>query len=169
MAGMGEGPLLLDAGAPDAPSWMSMDDVVMGGRSSSRMERTPEGDALFHGRVILEGGGFASVRTRVDWSHIPPSRGLLLKVLGDGRQYRLRLWMTPGMNQVAYQSAFVAAAGEWSAVELPFATFTPSFRGRDVPGAPPLEPERIVQVGLMVADRQGGAFRLLLREIRALS
>lgn len=165
---MAEGALLLDPGAPDAPEWFPLDDVVMGGRSSSRMDRTPEGDALFHGRVILEGGGFASVRTEVDWSGIPPSTGVAVTVQGDGRQYRLRLWMARGMNQVAYQSAFVAPADRWTRVELPFSDFHATFRGRSVPGAPPLDPHRIVQVGLMVADRQGGPFRLLLREIRSL-
>lgn len=165
---MSGGRLLLDPGAWDAPVWMSLDDVVMGGRSSSRMETTAEGDALFHGRVILEGGGFASVRAEVDWSHIPPSTGVRLAVRGDGRQYRLRLWMSPGMNQVAWQSAFSTTPGAWMDVELPFSTFRPTFRGRPVPEAPPLEPGRIVQVGLMVADRQGGPFELRLREIRTI-
>lgn len=143
-----------------------MDDVVMGGRSSSRMKVTPQGDALFHGRVILEGGGFASVRTEVDWSHLTPCTGLLLEVRGDGHQYRLRLWMARGMNHVAYQSAFRPPADTWTLVELPFSSFVPSFRGRPVPGAPPLDPQRVVQVGLMVADGQGGPFQLYLREIR---
>lgn len=165
---MADGVLLLDAGAPDAPEWVSLDDVVMGGSSSSRMERTPRGDALFQGQVILEGGGFASVRTEVDWSGIPESRGLLLAVCGDGRRYRLRLWMERGRNQVAYQAAFDTQADQWTGVELPFSGFRPTFRGRSVPDAPPLVPRRIVQVGLMVADRQGGAFQLRLREIRAL-
>lgn len=164
----GPGRLLLDPGAPDAPRWMSLDDAVMGGRSASRMVSTPGGDALFHGRVILEGGGFASVRAEVDWSALPPSTGLRLRVQGDGRQYRLRLWMSRGMNQVAWQSAFAPSSDTWSDVDLPFSTFTPTFRGRDVPGAPPLDPGRIVQVGLMVADGQGGPFQLRLREIRAI-
>jgi hypothetical protein len=43
----------------------------------------------------------------------------------------------------------------------------PTFRGRVVATAPPLDPGRVRQVGLMIADRQAGAFRLAVRSISA--
>jgi len=159
--------LLLDPRAPDAPRWAAVDDVVMGGRSASRMEATPQGDALFHGFVSLDGGGFASVRTEVEWPDLSAQSGLILTVLGDGRRYRLRLWTQRGMNQVAYQCGFHPPEGQWATVSLPFHAFTPSFRGRSVPGAPPLDPTGIRQVGIMMGDGQEGPFRLELRSIEA--
>ena len=159
--------LLLDPRAPGAPRWEVVDDVVMGGRSASRMEATPEGDALFHGFVSLVGGGFASVRTEVGWPDLAAASGLLLTVRGDGHRYRLRLWTDRGMNQVAYQSGFHPPAGAWTRIFLPFHAFAASFRGRSVPGAPPLDPSRIRQVGIMMADGQEGSFRLELRSIEA--
>jgi len=36
-----------------------------------------------------------------------------------------------------------------------------------VPGAPPLDPARVRQIGLMIADRQAGPFALAVRSIRA--
>jgi len=38
--------------------------------------------------------------------------------------------------------------------------------GRIVTGAPPLDPARVRQVGLMIADRQAGPFSLAVRSIR---
>jgi monofunctional biosynthetic peptidoglycan transglycosylase len=51
-------------------------------------------------------------------------------------------------------------------VQLPFSAFLPTFRGRRVPGAPPLDPARIRQIGFAIADRQAGPFALALRSIR---
>jgi len=164
---MGDPLILLDPRAPGAPRWEVVDDVVMGGRSASRMEATPDGDALFHGFVSLDGGGFASVRTGVGWPDLASSSGLDLTVRGDGHRYRLRLWTEHGRNQVAYQSGFHPPAGQWVRVSLPFSAFTASFRGRSVPGAPPLDLSRIRQVGIMMADGQEGPFRLELRRIEA--
>lgn len=160
--------LLLDPRAPDAPRWSAVDDVVMGGRSVSRMTSTSAGDALFQGKVsLVQGGGFASVRAPVEWPDLSGFRGLALTVKGDGRRYRFRLWMERGMDRVSYQASLDAPRGEWAEILLPFALFAPTRRGQPVPDAPSLDPARIRQVGLMVADRQEGEFRLELRAIRA--
>jgi len=45
------------------------------------------------------------------------------------------------------------------------ATFRASFRRRDVPGAPILDPARIRQVGMMIAARQANSFALDIRRI----
>jgi hypothetical protein len=45
--------------------------------------------------------------------------------------------------------------------------FRPSFRGRAVPDAPPLDPARVRQVGLLIADRQAGPFALAMRSFAA--
>jgi hypothetical protein len=50
-------------------------------------------------------------------------------------------------------------------ISLPLSAFRASFRGRDVPGAPALDPARICQVGLMIAARQAGSFALDIRRI----
>ncbi len=53
----------------DLEKWERLDDVIMGGQSSSRLE--PAGDmvtgegAIFSGDLILEGGGFCGARTKV--------------------------------------------------------------------------------------------------------
>ncbi|MFO8147138.1 MAG: CIA30 family protein, partial [Gillisia sp.] len=58
--------LLFDFSSTDDWSgWEVENDVVMGGNSSSKLERSVDGNAIFKGRVSLENnGGFASVQYR---------------------------------------------------------------------------------------------------------
>jgi hypothetical protein len=42
------------------------------------------------------------------------------------------------------------------------------WRGRRVPDAPPFDPARAAQVGLVIGDKQAGAFELGLVAIRVL-
>jgi hypothetical protein len=51
-------------------------------------------------------------------------------------------------------------------MRLPIAGSRATFRGRSVPGAPPLDPARVRQMGLLIADRQVGSFALAVRSIR---
>jgi len=55
--------------------------------------------------------------------------------------------------------------GDWSVIRLPVAAFLPTWRGKPVPDAPPLDPASVKQVGLMIADRQAGPFSLAIRSI----
>ena len=66
------------------------------------------------------------------------------------------------MNHLA---VFVPPAGVWTSIRLPLAAFTTTFRGRPVAGVPPLDPARVRQMGLMIADRQAGPFALAIRSI----
>ena len=66
---------------------------------------------------------------------------------------------------VNYQAVFEAPAHIWTQLSLPLTDFQPSFRGRRVPGAPPFDPARLQQIGLMIADRQAGPFALAIRSI----
>ena len=49
----------------DISRWERLDDVIMGGQSSSTLRATEDGAALFSGDLILEGGGFCGARTKV--------------------------------------------------------------------------------------------------------
>ena len=50
-------------------------------------------------------------------------------------------------------------------MNLPFAGFRPVFRGRPVAGHPPLDPGAVKTLGLIIAGRQEGPFRLELDSI----
>lgn len=135
--------------------------MVMGGLSQSRLSITPEGTGVFEGEVSLENeGGFASVRTLPGEFGLAGRGSLSVRVRGDGKRYRLRLRTDDHYDGVAYQAGFQTRQGEWMEVRLPFGSFRAVFRGRAVPGAPPLEPSSVRRIGFMIADGQEGRFRL---------
>ena len=125
---------------------------------------------MFEGEVSsANGGGFASVRHPSLALGTANTHVYRLVVLGDGKRYKLNLRTETSFDGVNYQAEFCPPVGQWVTVDLPVATFQPRFRGRPVASAPPLAPQRVCQVGLMVADRQWGPFALGVRQIAALS
>jgi monofunctional biosynthetic peptidoglycan transglycosylase len=162
--------VLYDFAVPGTASqFLPIDDVVMGGRSSSRLE-PGDGFAAFRGEVSLaNGGGFASVRSAPSRLDLSGAEGIALRVRGDGRAYKLNLRTDDRFDGVTYQAALEPQAGAWQTVTLPFRSFRPRFRGRPVDGAPPLDPARIATIGFLVADRREGAFRLEIAALGAYS
>lgn len=161
--------LFFDFTSPDAVAgWSAIDDRVMGGVSRSRLRHNPAGHAVFEGVVSLErSGGFASVRSRPGEYGAPCATAYLLEVAGDGRRYKLGLRTDDDFDGVTYQADFVPPAARWTTVRLEISGFRATFRGRTVPDAPPLDPARVRQMGLLIADRQEGPFEVALRRIAA--
>ncbi|KAJ9520895.1 hypothetical protein QJQ45_014109 [Haematococcus lacustris] len=178
--GPGEG-LALDGAQLAGLRWQALDDVVMGGVSSSQVTYDAQQQALvFAGHVSsARNGGFASCRSAPweGWQGLRGCSALCLQMLGDGRTYKIDLKMDDGYDGVQYQHDFTTTSlGKWQEVRLPFSGFIPSFRGQAVRGQPPLEPGRVRQLGLKVSkfraeggvagDFVAGDFRLAVRFIR---
>lgn len=158
---------LFDFTAADAAPWRSVDDVVMGGVSSSRMV-IEDGRAVFRGEVSLDNnGGFASVWSAPAKHDLRGYDGLAVRARGDGQRYSFRLRLTGQVDDVSYQVKFQASEEGWQTLRFPFSAFEAVFRGRPVPGAPSLDPEEIRSVGFLISDGQEGPFRLEVEEIRA--
>jgi monofunctional biosynthetic peptidoglycan transglycosylase len=148
--------------------WHVIDDVVMGGASHSIARCTERGTLLFSGTVSLaNGGGFASIRSAPGQYDLRSRAGVALRVRGDGKTYKLNLKTDTRFDGVQYQVAFKTATGAWEEIRLPFSAFEPRFRGRPVPDAPALDPAGVTTFGLLIADKQAGAFRLELEHIEA--
>ncbi|MFO7609757.1 MAG: CIA30 family protein [Candidatus Krumholzibacteriia bacterium] len=159
---------MIDFAIADPAAWLPVHDGVMGGLSTGALTVTAAGTGLFAGEVSLaNNGGFASVRTVLGDHELGAAGGLVLRVRGDGRPYRVRLRTDQGFDGVAYQAGFSTTAGRWLEVFCPFTDFVPVFRGRPVPAAPPLDPAAVRQLGLMIADKQAGPFALEIAWIRA--
>lgn len=160
---------LIDFSDPHAVlPWQAIDDRVMGGVSRSRLRHDPERFAVFEGAVSFDnGGGFASVRKAQFGIEPPEAVALLLEVRGDGKRYKLNLRMEDGLDGINYQTAFQPPAGEWSAITLPLTAFAPTFRGRMLTDAPPLDASKVQHIGLMIGDRQQGVFALAVRRVSA--
>ncbi len=159
--------LLFDfSGSTSVDAWNAIDDRVMGGVSRSRLRHDPAGHAVFEGTVSLEqNGGFASVRSSPGTRGKPGAAACVIEVRGDGKQFKLSLLTDDGFDSLNYQASFAPATQDWQTIRLPLTAFRASFRGRDVPGAPALDPSRIRQVGLMISARQAGPFALDIRRI----
>lgn len=151
-------------------NWQSINDGVMGGVSVSRMRFDMAGYAVFEGEVSLDkNGGFASVRASELELGCADTVGYVLTIWGDGHTYKFNFRIDSGFDGVNYQAVFTPAPDLWTQAVLPLAAFEPTFRGRTVQGAPPLHPERVRQVGLMISDKQAGEFRLRVKTIEAVS
>ncbi len=159
--------VLFDFQTADHLPWQVVNDDVMGGRSISRWLRT-DGVAVFQGLVSLENnGGFASVRSLPDRHDLVGCEAFVLRVRGDGRRYKFTVRSERGVDGALYQSAFTTKRDEWEDHRLPLNGFVATYRGRVLPGEPPLNPGKVRSLGLLVSDQQEGPFRLEIAWIKA--
>lgn len=148
-------------------AWRSIDDSVMGGVSASSM-RIKDGAAIFEGDLSLENnGGFASVRSSAIESSIAGYEGIVLRVKGDGNRYQARIRTSGAFDGPSYQLSFDTKKDEWTEVKLNFTDFKAAFRGRKMPDYPPLVAAKIRTVGLLIADKQEGRFKIEIEYIHA--
>jgi NADH dehydrogenase [ubiquinone] 1 alpha subcomplex assembly factor 1 len=148
--------------------WVIVNDDVMGGQSESNLRISEEGTAVFEGTLSLENhGGFASMRAVPYPYDLKDYHGLALRVRGDGRRYLLRLRTDRRADGPAYEAEFETVVNAWITVYVPFQETTPTFRGRHLDGLATLKGEQVKQIGLMIADKQSGPFRLEVAWIQA--
>jgi monofunctional biosynthetic peptidoglycan transglycosylase len=160
---------IIDFSSPEEQDrWEIINDAVMGGVSESRVSIINNKTALFQGVVSLENyGGFSSMRTHQRHFDLAGYKGLMVRVKGDGKNYRLRLRMDNAYDGIAYQAHFSTEQDIWITARLPFETFTPVFRGRIIEDAPELDKSNIRRIGFMIADKQAGPFSLEIEWVRA--
>ena len=136
--------------------WEIVNDTVMGGRSESGFA-IENGQLRFSGTLNTNGGGFASIRSGPLQRNLSAYSIVRLRVLGDGRPYRLRLFVAG--DRATYQHEFSTVAREWRVVELSINQFYASRRGRPLE-RPPLVGAKVDALGLMLADVVDGPFSL---------
>ena len=171
-----------------AADWAAVDDRIMGGSSISSVAYA-DGCTCFEGQLIVDGGGFASVRHTQPFLLDREVEALSLEACGDGRRgYKLTLTTAAAPRGVTHQILLplppadgAAAAGDdgFSTLQLRLSAFKPSCRGSPAPDAPPLRAEDVRGVGLMLsryevagggpkASIPAGSFRLRLRRLAAI-
>jgi len=150
-------------------SWYTVDDNVMGGVSRSSVSLVEPGLLSFSGNMSLDNnGGFSSVRS--DWAatNLTNFDGVLLRVLGDGKTYRLRIRAEETGSGISYNAIFKTTADNWELFYLPFADMVPTYRGF-VMDVGQLDTTAIRSFGFMLTDKQPGEFELQVDWIRAVS
>ena len=160
---------IIDFSSADEQSrWEIINDAVMGGVSSSRISVLDNKAALFQGEVSMENyGGFASMRTHLQDFELAGFIGLIVRVKGDGKDYRLRLRTDSDHEGIAYQSHFSTERDRWITARLSFEAFTPVYRGMIISDAPELDADKVRRVGFMIADKQEGPFRIEIEWVKA--
>ena len=166
---MPEPTVLADFSDPrEIAAWRALHDTVMGGRSDGALVAGDAGAALFSGTISLENrGGFASVRGPIRRYSLAGCSGVAIEVRGDPRRFQLRFRTDDRYDGVAWRAFFEPVADEWLTITLPFDSFVPVFRGQVLGGEGQLEPSRITRLGLMLADKKAGPYRLEIRRISA--
>ena len=161
--------VLVDFSDPAAvAAWTTVNDPVMGGRSTSTVT-FGDGGLVFSGTISLENnGGFASARSPFDpeiGNRAAGATALRLRAQADGRTYLLKLETGQPWS---YVQRFATEAGIKRTYELPVAGFEPVGRFLDpLPIAPPIDPSAISRIGIYILDKQEGPFRLVATAIEA--
>ncbi len=151
------------------PGWFIVDDSVMGGVSKSTVAAAEPNQLYFSGTMSLDNnGGFSSVRS--DWSQLDltGNDGILLRVKGDGKIYRLRIRTESAGRNISYNALFETTADEWTLAYIPFEAMVPTLRGF-VMDVGPLDPATVGSFGFMLSDKQEGEFELYVDWMRAVS
>jgi hypothetical protein len=154
-----------------ATDWITVDDPVMGGRSTSNAREVESEDGepalRFAGEVSLENnGGFCSTRTEGQSWKAPGAHGFTVDVLGDGHAFKLTV-RTSGHTRGSYRVTFEPGAGEREQHTFLLDDFELWDRGTRLPNAAPLDPSDVQSIGFLISDGQAGAFQLDIFSIAA--
>ena len=161
---------LSNAGA--VAGWTTVNDPVMGGKSTSRVAFSG-GGLEFSGTLSLENnGGFASARSPQDPGIGQKAIGataLNVQATGDGKTYVLKAGVAG--RPWSYIQRFRTDAGVARRYALPVESFEPvGMRLDPAPDAPRLlDPSTIDEVAVYILDKQQGPFAITITGIDATS
>ena len=162
--------ILYGANNPQITAWQIVDDGVMGGLSKGNFKSDKKNESLiFAGNLSLENnGGFSSIRSNSLLIDLSDFKGIRIKTRGDGRKYKIRLESDSRyrLRTVSFQHEFTATKGEWSEVFIPFDRLKASWRGLQLPKKK-FNPKKIQKIGIIIADKKEGPFRMELDWIKA--
>jgi len=137
-----------------------IDDVVMGGVSSSMLSVSPLGGeqgtpaGIFAGNVTqANNGGFASVRSRNFTPSLDVSAydGFEMRVKGDGQRYKFIARTEDAFDGVGYTCSFDTKPGIWQTIRIPFDKLIPVFRAKIVRDGTKFNQHHVSSLQLMLS------------------
>ena len=144
--------------------WQIVNDSVMGGSSTSKVS-VQEQTLIFTGVVSVENnGGFASTRTCINTLNQTPEH-IILQVKGDGKTYQLRLRTSQYLDGPAFTVSFATLKDQWQVITFSADDFSLTYRGKALQQQAKLNFNDVQQLGLMIAKKQQGNFRIELKQI----
>lgn len=156
--------LIFDFGtSSDWSVWEIENDVVMGGKSKSKISRSESGHAIFTGEVSLDNnGGFASMQYHFNPKDISGYEKAIICVKGDGKEYQFRI--KANLNERASFIKTFKTSGEWQTIEIPLNKMEPTFRGNKL-NQPNFNAKQIQEVRFMIGNGKAESFRLEIDKI----
>ena len=149
-------------------SWFQLNDDIMGGVSSSKVEFNNK-KLTFSGKVSLENrGGFASIRSKTNAMNLHNVKKFKLRVRGDGKAYYFNISSSSFIADPGFQARFKTQKGkDWQEIELALDDFSPAFGSRS--SKKDLDMSKVKIMGLIISDKQAGKFNLEIDWIKSLS
>ena len=134
-------------------TWGALDDVVMGGVSSSNF-KVVGNVAVFSGNVSTDNnGGFTSVRSR----NFTPSldlagyEGVEIRLKGDGKRYKFIARCEGKWDGIGYCYSFDTLYNIWQTIQIPFTDLIPVFRAKTMPNSGDFAANKIYSMQLMLS------------------
>ncbi len=144
-------------------SWEITDDVVMGGKSNSRISLNENHNGVFEGRVSTENnGGFSSVRYRFKPIEIEGFSKLRIKIKSDNHRFQLRL--KEKQNDKYSYIQYFETNGEWQDIEIQLKDLYPTFRGNKLE-MPNFKGDYIEEIGFLIGNNKHEDFRFEIESI----
>ena len=150
-------------------TWRTVNDTVMGGRSSSRLKQTEKGHLLWSGNLSLaNNGGFVSIRSEDSWADWSQYDGIEVVIEGGGRDIQVTA-QRKGMRVRAggYRAPVPTHTEGDTRVVIPFSAFVLKSFGREIRG-PALSQglDSVGQWGLLISDKREGSFSVVLKSMK---
>lgn len=147
--------------------WRIQNDVVMGGRSESKLKMTEESKAHFFGQISLENnGGFCSIhKTSEKEPYIIADEcsHFVLTLKADGKNYNFRVRTPNGRH--SYGFTFPTNKGNnFEKIKIAFKDMAATFHG-EVVDVPNYQGENVVEMQLLIGNKKEESFELVLESI----
>jgi hypothetical protein len=145
-------------------NWMIINDVVMGGQSTSSFMLNNQGHGVFRGDISLESnGGFSTLMYRFDSQDISPYSTVAIRLKGDGLRYQFRIKANK-YDRETYVYPF-QTSGDWEWIEIPLNELYPSWRGRRVSMSSASPVQSMEEISILISNRKSEEFQLELDQI----
>ncbi|MBT6488760.1 MAG: CIA30 family protein [Deltaproteobacteria bacterium] len=150
-------------------TWGSVNDTVMGGRSSSDLTWNKQNELVWTGRLSLENnGGFVSIRTQgaeLDWAEYD---GLEVVLDGAGRDIQVTAQRRDMTVRAGGYRALIHTQGKGETrIFVPFSAFVLKRFGREINGPTLTSGLQLAsELGLLLADKREGPFQVILKSIK---
>ena len=149
--------------ADDTEEWFIVNDGVMGGRSNGTAT-IADSTLRFTGSVVTAGGGFTSVRLRLDGDELADTDRIDMRVRADGRTYGLTMEDAAEARGRSVSHRADISMGPvdddgWTVATVAYDELVASLFGQPV-DAPPFDPGSAREFGIIIADGTDGDFVL---------